>query len=129
MDIAALGLLRAILGNAGWNGAKHRYVDDTMTMAVQRGKHAQCAGLTGGGFEVALLPDQPQVIGDGGEAAEAEVPCNLGKGGCDAGLLLLPADVIEDLLLAAGERIHTVFYYGLCGAPRQREVVHRHRTG
>ena len=43
------------------------------------------------------------MIGDSGEATEAKVAGNLSKGGGDAGLILLPADEVEDLLLAAGE--------------------------
>ena len=53
------------------------------------------------------------MIGDGGEAAEAEVLGDLGEGGRDAGLLLLPADEVEDLLLAAGECRHTVCSDGI----------------
>ena len=37
------------------------------------------------------------------ETAETEVPGEFGQGGCVAGLFLLPADVIENLLLTARE--------------------------
>ena len=42
------------------------------------------------------------MIGDGGEAAEPEVPGDVGETRRDPSLLLLTADEIEDLLLAVG---------------------------
>ena len=76
---AALRLLRAVLWWAGRDAAENRDVRDAPPVRVQRGDNFQGAGLAGAGSEVAFLTNESQMLGDCVEAAEPEMPGDLGE--------------------------------------------------